>query len=216
MIKTISYYLLIFFAIIVAGYAIVGYIILKPGSIAAPEMLVTYNSNIWNKLNIMLHAGFASIALLTGLFQMSTKWRQKFPKWNIRLRNIYYFSVMVASVTGLYLAFIARGGLPNLYGFGTLAIIWFFATLKAFLASYKNRDMPNFRIWIVRSYALTTTAISLRIYYGLWIAIMGYSTSQTFYAVLGFFTWVPTFIITEWWILPRLHNTLSKIKTITK
>jgi Predicted membrane protein (DUF2306) len=211
MLKTTSYYLLVFFAIIVAGYSIVGYIILKPGSIAAPEMLLTYNANIWNKLNIMLHAGFASIALITGLFQMSTKWRRKFPKWNIRLRNTYYFSVLVASITGLYLAFIARGGLPNLFGFGTLSVVWFFATLKAFLASHNNRDMPNFRIWIVRSYALTTTAINLRIYLGLWIAFQGLESSQLFYAVLGFFTWVPTFIITEWWIIPRLHNIKAKL-----
>jgi Predicted membrane protein (DUF2306) len=213
MLKTISYHILICLAVIVAGYSIVGYLILKPGSIAAPEMQITYNLNILNKLSIMLHAGFASLALITGLFQMSTKWRQKFPHWNIRLRNIYYFSILIASISGLYLAFIARGGLPNLFGFGTLSIIWFFATLKAFLASYNNRDMPNFRIWIVRSYALTTTAISLRIYYGIWIAVMGYSSSQTFYAVLGFFTWVPTFIVTEWWIIPRLHNTTSIIKS---
>jgi Predicted membrane protein (DUF2306) len=198
---------LVLLAVIVGGYAIVGYIILKPGSIASPEMAAVYQANIWNTLKIVLHAGFASLALVLGLPQMNTKWRRKFPKWNIRLRNAYYFSILIASISGLFLAFISQGGLPNLFGFGTLSIIWFFATLKAFLASHNNRDMPSFRIWIVRSYALTTTAINLRIYLGIWVAYAGVDNIPIFYQVLGFFTWVPTFIITEWWIVPRLHNT---------
>lgn len=210
MIKTIFYYILCLLAVVVAGYSILGYLILKPGSIASPEMAAVYQANIWNTLKISLHAGFASIAIVTGLFQMNTKWRRKYPRGNIILRNIYYFSVLVFSITGLMLSFVAQGGLPNLFGFGILSITLFFATLKAFLASYNNRDMPNFRIWIVRSYALTTTAINLRIYLGIWIAYAGLPNVPVFYQVLGFLTWVPTFIITEWWIVPRLHNTTSR------
>ena len=88
MLKSIAYYLLCFLAVIVAGYSIVGYLILKPGSIASPEMAAVYQANIWNTLKISLHAGFASIAIVTGLFQMNTKWRRKYPRGNIILRNL--------------------------------------------------------------------------------------------------------------------------------
>jgi uncharacterized membrane protein len=173
-------------------------------------MLEAYNSTIANTAKIMIHAGSASIALMIGIPQLSRKWRERYPKTNVVFRNIYFVAVIIASLSGFALAFIAQGGLPNLFGFITLSTIWFYSAIRAIVAIRKN-DMPNYRLWMVRNYMLTSTAINLRILLGLWAVTQGGQENiPVFYQTLGYLTWVPTFIITEWFILPYLNKKINK------
>jgi uncharacterized membrane protein len=208
--KKILFYLLAFLAFGLGGYALYGYIFSKPGSTSSPEMLEAYNSTIANTAKIMIHAASASVALMIGIPQLSRKWRERYPKTNVVFRNIYFVAVIIASLSGFALAFIAQGGLPNLFGFSTLSMIWLFSCIKAIIAIRAN-DMPNYRLWMVRNFMLTSTAINLRILLGLWATTHGGVLSiPVFYQTLGYLTWVPTFIITEWFILPHLNKKINR------
>jgi Predicted membrane protein (DUF2306) len=198
----ILYWIVAFLAIGVAGYSIYGYLILEPGSTVTKAMMSVYQSH---KITIMLHAFFASIALTIGVPQFNSKFRTKFPRLNLICRNIYFGSVIIGSITGLLLAFTAQGGLVNLFGFGLLAIIWMYSCIKSIL-SLRNNDMESFRIWIVRNYALTFAAVTLRIYLGLFFATLGYAKFDYFYPTLGFLCWVPNLIFCEWFLLSKLNK----------
>ena len=163
-------------------------------------MASVYQARLENTIKIIVHAVSASIALVVGITQISMRFRAKYPKTNSILQNINFTSVIFGSISGFALAFIAQGGMPNLFGFSTLAIVWLYSCLMA-MKSIHNKDMPNFRIWIIRNYMLTSTAINLRILLGLWVWDHGPDTIPIFYQALGYLTWVPTFIITEWFIL---------------
>jgi Predicted membrane protein (DUF2306) len=200
--KKIPFYILAFLAFGVAGYAIYGYLILQPGSTVTPNMMAVYQSH---KITIVLHALFASIALVLGVPQMNAKFRSKFPKLNLILRKIYFGSVIIASITGFMLAFTAQGGLANTFGFGILAVIWFYSCILAIMASNSN-DMPGFRLWIIRNYTLTFAAVTLRIYLGLFFAFLGYKQFDYFYPTLGFLCWVPNLVVSEWFLIPWLKK----------
>lgn len=197
-INTVLFWIISILSIGVAGYAIYGYLVLTPGTLF-PMQLATYAIY---RAEIVLHALFASIALVTGLPQMNRKFRERFPKTNIFLRRIYFVSVVIGAITGFLLAFHAKGGLVNTFGFGMLAVIWLFSCYKAFM-SVKIDDFPNFRIWIVRNYTLTFAAVTLRIYLGIFFGTLGYLQFDSFYPTLGFLSWVPNLLITEWFILGK-------------
>lgn len=199
-INSILFWIIAVLSIGVAGYAVYGYLVLTPGTLF-PMQLDTYAIY---RVEIVLHALFASIALVVGLPQMNKKFREKFPKTNIYLRRVYYISVVIGAITGFLLAFHAKGGLVNTFGFGLLAIIWLYSCYKAFI-SVRTNKFTEFKIWIVRNYALTFAAVTLRIYLGIFFGTMGYLQFDSFYPTLGFLCWVPNLVITEWFILAK-HN----------
>ncbi len=208
--KKILFSILVFLAFGLGLYAMYGFVFSKPGSTSSPDFMAAYNSSIFNTAKIVTHAASASIALMIGIPQLSSKWREKYPKTNVVFRNIYFGAVIIGSISGLFLAFIAQGGLPNLFGFGILSIVWFFSCIMAIIA-IRTRNMPSYRMWMVRNYMLTSTAINLRILLGLWATTHGGVASiPVFYQTLGFLTWVPTFVVTEWFILPYLNSRIRR------
>lgn len=190
-------------------YSFVGYVFLPPGTLA-PPLKPSFDSNT---VAIIAHAVFSSIAIVSGVIQLRRSFRVKYPKVNIRLRYMYFVSVFFGSVTGFYLAFFAYAGFANVVGFSLLAILWLYTTYKAFIFQ-KHDNMPSFRIWIVRSYALTFAAVTLRIYMGLFFLIFGYKQFEYFYATLGFLCWVPNLLFIEWaYLLPKFRNKHSELKS---
>ena len=187
-------------------YSFIGYVILPPGTLA-PPLKSSFDNNT---LYIISHAVFSSIAIITGAIQLRRSWREKNPLLNIKLRYIYFISVLLGSLSGFYLAFYAYAGFANIIGYALLAILWFFTTYLAY-KSQKNDDILNYRVWIVRSYALTFAAVNLRIYMGLFFIIFGYRQFEYFYATLGFLCWVPNVVVVEWFYLfPKVRKKIQK------
>jgi len=71
-------------------------------------------------------------------------------------------TLLVACPSGLVMSYYANGGIISQISFVTLSILWFIFTLKAF-TSIKNKDWKNHEKFMIRSYALTLSAISLRL-----------------------------------------------------
>ena len=71
-----------------------------------------------------------------------------------------------------------------------------------YIVSYvriQQRDIQAHRQWILRSFALTLAAITLRIYVflGSWSFDLAQPTS---YATIAWLSWVPNLIICEWYL----------------
>lgn len=183
-------------------YTFYSYIYLSPGTTVSPQQKTEY---VKHHISIAVHAGFGAVALLSGMFQLMKRFREKFPAANITLRRIYYFSVCISAVTGLYVATYAQGGLVNKIGFFLLDLIWILSIIQAAVADKKD-DMPAFRIWIVRNYALTFASVTLR----LWLVLIWdrysfeYSHFSEVYQTLGFLCWVPNLIFIEWFYLSKI------------
>lgn len=183
-------------------YTFYSYIYLSPGTTVSPQQKTEYAQH---SLSITVHAGLGAVALFTGMLQLMKRFRDKFPSSNIILRRIYYFSVLISAVTGLYVATYAQGGLVNKIGFFILDLIWILSIIQAAVADKKD-DMPAFRIWIVRNYALTFASVTLR----LWLVLIWnmysfeHSHFSEVYQTLGFLCWVPNLIFIEWFYLGKI------------
>lgn len=157
-------------------------------------------SNIWMTC-FYFHIIFGGISLLTGWSQFIPKWRNKYLKTHRKLGLVYLASVTLGGISGFYMALFANGGLVSSLGFGSLAFLWLFFTLKAYLGII-NRDIDSHQQWMLRSYALTFAAVTLR----LWLpALTAFGLEFLLaYKIISWLSWVPNLIFIEW-VIRRLQ-----------
>ncbi len=98
------------------------------------------------------------------------------------------------------LATVSQGGLPAHVGFGLLAVLWLLATGQAY-RYIRAGDQDSHRRWMIRSYALTFAAVTLRIYLPL-SQVVGIPFEPA-YQTISWLCWVPNLIIAEWLMLRR-------------
>ncbi|MFI2241489.1 DUF2306 domain-containing protein [Streptomyces chrestomyceticus] len=81
-------------------------------------------------------------------------------------------------VTGTVQSLSARQvGLAAGFGFGTLALLWAWTSYRGYRA-IRERDFASHRAWVIRSFALTFAAPTLRIWLGLLIGVQTLAGSQ--------------------------------------
>jgi hypothetical protein len=109
-------------------------------------------------------------------------------------------SVCIGGVAALIMAQQSQGGLVTHIGFGLLGVGWLATTTLAWRA-IRARDQVTHRAWMIRSYALTYAAVTLRFQLPLSIAL-GIDFILA-YKVISFAAWVPNLAFAEWWLRRR-------------
>jgi uncharacterized membrane protein len=110
-----------------------------------------------------LHAAFASIALLVGPWQFLPSLLLRKCSIHRLLGRIYICAVTLGWLASLPLALHAHSGAAASAGFQVLGICWVTCTLLGLINVRAGRLFEH-RRWMIRSYALTTAAITLRLY----------------------------------------------------
>lgn len=98
-------------------------------------------------------------ALLIGPINFSSRIRQRHLQLHRILGRIYVISVFVGSFTGIALA----AGRPGLPGTSMQAATWMVCTTAAFITA-RNGQIAMHRQWMARSYAVTFTFVSSRVF----------------------------------------------------
>lgn len=195
MAKTIGWYVMTFLAVAVSGYAIA--IVIAPG--IRNDFLAALFTD--SRLSAHAHLIGGAIALTIGPFQLSSRIRNRYLSLHRLLGRIYVVAIMVGGLGALSLAVSATGGFPAKFGFGLMAVVWLFSTIMAFV-SIRNRRIADHKMWMIRSYAVTLAAVTLRFYLPISIA-SGY-TFAAVYPAIAWLCWVPNLIIAEWFVLPKV------------
>lgn len=151
------------------------------------------------KFQFYQHIIFGGITLLVGWAQFNKKWRTNFIRIHRTMGMIYLVAVVLSGFAGLYLAFFATGGWIASLGFGTLAVLWLFTTINAYLA-IRNKKIETHERWMIRSYALTFAAVTLRIWLPLFQAGFGMTFIES-YLIIAWLCWVPNLLVAEWIII---------------
>ena len=108
--------------------------------------------------------------------------------------RLYVVAVLIAAVAGLAVAPTTAAGPIAGTGFSILAVLWFGATLIAYL-KVRAGKYGEHRRWMIRSYALTCAAISLRIITPGGLAL-GFSFESS-YLVAAWASWIVNLAIAE-------------------
>ncbi|MGL4632489.1 MAG: DUF2306 domain-containing protein [Leadbetterella sp.] len=157
---------------------------------------------------------FSSIVIIVlGLTQFSRTILKQFPKIH-RLNGKGYILLilLISSPSGLILAYHANGGLISKISFSFLSILWFVFTLKAY-TFIKKKDFAKHRDFMIRSYALTLSAISLRLFkYGI-VFFFALPPMDT-YKIVSVLGWTINLGIAEILIMKISMSTLKTVKDL--
>lgn len=140
---------------------------------------------------------FSSIfVIIAGFFQFSETIRKGYTFLHRFFGKIYIFLILfVAAPTGLVLAYYANGGIVSKISFAILSILWFYFTLKALLL-IKSREFAAHRKFMIRSYALTLSAVSLRLF-KYWIVIIFEMAPMDTYKIVSVLGWTVNLLVAE-------------------
>lgn len=191
---------LILLSLGVAGYAVAVYGLLPPGSLLHPEMRTTFTNH---PAGIYAHVFGSVVALALGPFQFSARLRAHRLQLHRWLGRLYLgIGVLGGGVAGLFMAFHAFGGLPARLGFACLALAWLYSGYRAYLA-IRSGEIAAHRRWMVRNFALTFAAVTLRLY--LPAAVASCIAFDTAYPAIAWLCWIPNLVAAEL-LFNRTHH----------
>jgi len=109
-----------------------------------------------------IHVYASFWVLLAGFTQFSKKLQRNYPRIHRTMGYVYVVDVLcITGPAGLLMGFYANGGISSRIAFITLALLWIFCTAMA-LYKARRKDFKSHRNYMIRSYALTLSAITLR------------------------------------------------------
>ena len=148
-----------------------------------------------------MHVLGSGTALLLGGFQFAARIRNRWRAVHRNVGRIYLISVLVGGIGGLAVATTAAGGVVGRCGFGLLALVWLYSAWQAY-AAVRRGDIRQHRVWMVRNFALTFAAVTLRLQLGVLTEGLGVPFAGA-YPLVAWSSWVPNLIVAEWFIAPR-------------
>ncbi len=195
-INNITWGVLVFLAISIAGYAF-SYLSFTPGKGFTAQKAEELRTSMWWLVPFYLHITFGGFALLTGVFQFSENLRKKIALHRT-LGKIYMVSILLGGAAGFYLSFFANAGIIAQVGFNLLAITWLITSWLAY-KSIRVLDIEAHRRWMIRSYAACCAAISLRLILPFELAAL-HMDFDTAYQIVAWACWVPNMVFAEVYI----------------
>lgn len=174
------------------GYAIVAYATNPAGSTVHPDMKAAYQANL---PVVYAHVFGSAVALLLGPLQFSKRLRAKAPAAHRVLGRAYLFlGVGIGGVAGLWMSTFAYAGLPARLAFATLAVLWLISGTLA-LRAILRRDIAAHKRWMMRNFAMTFGAVTLRLMLGTSFALdIPFAIA---YPVIAWICWPPNLLVAE-------------------
>ncbi|HEY0238389.1 MAG TPA: DUF2306 domain-containing protein [Friedmanniella sp.] len=164
------------------------------------------------------HITFAGLALLVGPFQFSSRIRHRHVRVHHAVGRVYITACLLGGAAAFVMSFFSSVGLLGFFGFGSLAVIWVLVTLTAYRA-IRRRDTASHQAWMMRSFALTYAAPTLRLWLfallipQLLVGVPFAAAYSNAYAPVPFLAWIPNLVVVELMIrrrgLPALRLTAS-------
>ncbi len=149
-------------------------------------------------LSVPGHFFFGALALALTPVQLSERVRRRWPRAHRLSGLIYLIAVFIAGICALRLAPSAQFGVLPKLGFLILGSLWLTFTAYAW-QRVLVRDYSGHARWMMRSIALTASAVTLRLILGLGAAWAGQPMSLV-YPFAAWACWLINLALCEWWL----------------
>lgn len=154
----------------------VNFLLTKPDLVSDPLWRTTFYIHIFGGM----------LAIISGPFQFIKALRRKNLNLHRLIGKMYVSSILfIAAPTGLYMAFYANGGFYSTLGFLLMSVLWFYTTWMA-LVTIKKKQIQQHVNWMVRSYAMTFAAVTLR----LWVPFLSLVVDMEHLQVIIITAWI--------------------------
>jgi len=165
------------------------------------------------RIAFFVHVFSSLLVLFAGFTQFSKKLLKQRPKLHRALGYIYVTDVLlVTGPAGLLMSFYANGGISSRIGFVLLSILWIVFTA---IALYKaiTKQFAAHRVFMIRSFALTLSAISLRV----WKVVLANFTDippMDRYRIIAWLGWTLNLLIAEWIIYQYFKKKKTRLQNL--
>lgn len=159
----------------------------------------------------IVHITSAAVALAIGPFQFSKRLRRRGMRLHRNLGRVYLIAVLVASVSGATSAFWNSMGIRGVLGYLALDVLWAWTAWLAYRAA-RERRLREHQAWMIRNFALTYAAVTLRAALPVLILVQLPFGSDTSFPVLfdnaihtiaPWLGWLINIVVAEWLIARR-------------
>lgn len=161
------------------------------------------------RIAFFIHVYASMWVLFAGFTQFSKAIQRNQPKLHRTLGYIYVVDVLlITGPAGLLMGFYANGGLWSRIAFVLLAVLWIYFTAMALIKA-RQKNFKAHRNYMIRSYALTLSAITLRAWK---YAITNTVTlpPMDVYRVVAWVGWVGNLVVAEWLIFRHTQKQVYK------
>ncbi len=199
----------IFARILIAFFAVgVGFFSLRYLNFEVQGLLHSKAKSLLDNYSYRLafysHVVFGIIALITGPFQFFPKLRNRNLHIHRNLGKIYIVACWIGGLAGFIIAMFATGGIVSTVGFASLAVAWLYTTRMAYWHIRQKNVKEHYR-WMVRSFALTFAAVTLRIWLPMFTAGFGWAFVPS-YRIISWLAWVPNLLFAEFILRKRAQG----------
>lgn len=195
--RAVGFWWLALSAVAIAVFAPLPYLLNPLPDLAANggEIAANYASRPgWVRVAFAVHIVFGGTALLLSPIQLSGRVRARVPRLHRVIGRVVLFSIVAAGTGGVLLAGVNVAGPVGTAGFGVLAVLWVtFAVLG--VRAIRRRDVVAHRRWMLRTFALTYAAVTLRLWLLALVPLLGDFRSA--YLLVPFLCWVPNLVVVE-------------------
>jgi len=146
-----------------------------------------------------IHVFTSMLALAAGFTQFAPWVLRRMPKLHRWMGRCYVLNVcLVTGPASLVMAFYANGGITSRTAFITLAIGWIVTTSMGWRLAIR-RQWQRHREWMMRSYALTLSALTLRVW-KYTLVLLFEPRPMDVYRLVAWLGFVPNVLLVEWLI----------------
>ncbi|MEO1436059.1 MAG: DUF2306 domain-containing protein [Bacteroidota bacterium] len=148
---------------------------------------------------LMLQVVACGIGLITGPILFWARFRDEALSVHKPVGIIYLLACLVASLTALGLLAFTRLAWSNILGLILLNGIWL-VTLLMTWRTMQAGDLAANRRWLLRSFSLTFSAVTLRLF----LVVLFKETATSIPVIVLWLAWVPNLFLTELFICREL------------
>ena len=188
-------------ATISAAVALISYRYLVGQGPVPPNIAANRHFDPW----IAVHAAGAATALLLGPWQFRPRLRVRWPFLHKCIGRLYAVGCASGGLAALVLATGLSSGPVAGAGFAALGLAWLITTGLAVREVLAGRIAPH-RRWMIRSFALTLSAVTLRIY--LPLSDVFNVEFLTAYRTIAWACWLPNLLLAELFLWRRPTSVL--------
>lgn len=157
----------------------------------------------WYQVVFFTHVYTSIFTLLFGLVQFSPSLRTRLPRIHRLFGKVYIgLILLLAGPSGFLMGYHANGGFSSQISFCLLSLLWIYFTWKAY-AHARTKNWTRHKHFMYRSFALTLSAISLRLFKWMIAGTIALPPMDT-YRIVSWSAWLVNLLLAE--LLIRYEN----------